>query len=189
MVWLGPRLTNQSPAFSRGGVKFHTRHNGPTSGPITARLQRSKCENIIHNLELTFHAMGGGHPKLIDFYTDNKLFLHETDNCVVFIGICDSGPGDGNVGTWGGQETSGGPGTGGHKVASVWWLKCDYYEIQVKCCIHCLIVCLAHFDNSHNEQQSEHKIQVLTTNQSDSCSHKKKPKNSNIKEIISIQIL
>ena len=49
LVWLGPRLTNQSPAFSRGGVKFHTRHNGPTSGPITARLQRSKCENIIHN--------------------------------------------------------------------------------------------------------------------------------------------
>ena len=59
------------------------------------------------------------------------------------------------------------PGTGGHKVA-VWLLKCDYYEIQVKCCIHCLIVCLAHFDNSHNEQQSQHKIQVLTTNQSDS---------------------
>ena len=89
-------------------------------------------------------------------------------------GFVISDPGDGSIGTWGGQETSGGR-TGGHKVA-VWLLKCDYYEIQVKCCIDCLIVCLAHFDNSHNEQQSQHKIQVLTTNQSDSCSHKKQPK-------------
>ena len=94
-------------------------------------------------------------------------------------GFVISDPGDGSIGTWGGQETSGGR-TGGHKVA-VWLLKCDYYEIQVKCCIDCLIVCLAHFDNSHNEQQSQHKIQVLTTNQSDSCSHKKPPKkNSDI---------
>ena len=68
LVWLAPGLTNERPLFSRGGVKFHTRHNGPTSGPITARLQRSKCENIIHNSansalgeDITFHAMGGGH--------------------------------------------------------------------------------------------------------------------------------
>ena len=68
LVWLAPGLTNERAAFSRGGVKFHTRHNGPTSGPITARLQRSKCEHIIHNsahselgVDISFHAMGGGH--------------------------------------------------------------------------------------------------------------------------------
>ena len=57
---------------------------------------------------------------------------------------------------------------GGHKVAPA----PDYYDIQVKCCLHCLIVCLAHFDNFHNEQQSERKIQGLTTNQSGSCRRK-----------------
>ena len=62
--------------------------------------------------------------------------------------------------------------TGGHKVAPA----PDYYDIQVKCCIHCLNVCLAHFDNFHNEQQSERKIQGLTTNQSGSCRRKKTTK-------------
>ena len=130
-------------------------------------------------VELAFHAMGGGHPKLIDdFYTDNKLFHNETGNCVIFIGICDFWPRRREY--WHLRR----PGdvwrrTGGHKVA-VWLLKCDYYEIQVKCCIHCLIVCLAHFDNFHNEQQSERKIQGLTTNQSGSCRRKKLPKDSHI---------
>ena len=62
--------------------------------------------------------------------------------------------------------------TGGHKVAPA----PDYYDFQVKCCLHCLIVCLAHFDNFHNEQQSERKIQGLMTNQSGSCRRKKQPK-------------
>ena len=118
--------------------------------------------------------MGGGHLKLIDdFYTDNKLYSFIRRIIASFLsGFVTSGtqetgilapeePGD----VWRQRRWSRG--------GQVWLLKCDYYEIQVKCCIDCLIVCLAHFDNSHNEQQSELKIQGLTTNQSGSCSRKK----------------
>ena len=129
-------------------------YSGASVKILFITLQTRRCaEMLVFMQRVMFN--------LLMIFTDNKLFPFQTDNCVIFIGI------------YGSQE----PGdvwrrTGGHKVAPA----PDYYDIQVNCCLHCLIVCLAHFDNFHNEQQSERKIQGLTTNQSGSCRRKKLPK-------------
>ena len=111
-------------------------------------------------------------------FTDNKLFPVQTDNCVIFIGICDFwDTGDGNTGTWGARRR-----LAAAQVVTRWpglapqmWLLRNSGQMLYSLS-QCLIVCLAHFDNSHNEQQSQLKIQGLTTNQSGSCSRKKQPK-------------